>query len=186
MVMFLFLRGGKVIEVLDIYWWLLWGSLGIAIISLFLGDLFEGLLDGLFDSIGEFFNPLLLFGTLAVVSGSGVLLTKYSSLSDWYVLAVSSLIGIGSYFLIYYLLVLPMSNAEASTSISIYDLTGKTGEVTTTIPANGYGEVFIKSTYGSRSESAKSFDSMEMKQGLSIVVVEVKDQVLYVSELSDL
>lgn len=180
------MKGGTQIEIVDIYWWLLWGSLGIAIISLFLGDLLEGLLDGLFDSIGEFLNPLLLFGTLAVVSGSGVLFTKYSSLSDWYVLLISLLIGLGAYFLIYYLLVIPMSNAEASTSISIYDLAGKTGDVITTIPANGYGEVFIESTNGSRSESAKSFDAVTIKQGTRIVVVEVKEQVLYVSELIDL
>ncbi len=160
--------------------------MGIAILSLFLGDFLEGLLDSLFDSVGEFLNPLLLFGTLSVIGGSGVLLTKYSDTNALFVLILSLLIGTGSYFLIYYFLVIPMSNAEASTSISIFDLEGKVGEVITTIPANGMGEVFIESTNGSRSETAKSFDEVEIKQGTQIVVIQVIDGILYVSELDNL
>ncbi|WP_138418854.1 NfeD family protein [Aquibacillus sediminis] len=149
---------------------------------MFFGDLLEGL----FDSLGEFLNPLLLFGTLSVVSGAGVLLTKYSSLQPIYVLLISLLIGVGAYFLIYYFFIIPMSNAEASTSISVHDLEGKIGEVITTIPAHGLGEVFIESTNGSRNETAKSFDENELKQGTRIVVVQVKDQILYVSALDQL
>ncbi|MFB1050292.1 NfeD family protein [Paraliobacillus sp. JSM ZJ581] len=131
------------------------------------------------------FNPLLLFGTLAVVSGSGVLLTKYTGISHIYVLIISLMIGLLAYFVIYYLLVIPLSNAESSTSVSIHDLVGKTGEVITSIPANGYGEVFIASTNGSRSETARSFDYVDLKQGSEIVVIEVKEQILYVAALTN-
>ncbi|WP_194842103.1 protease [Gracilibacillus salitolerans] len=164
----------------------MWGSLGFAIISLLLGNVLDGLLDSLFDSLGEFFNPLLVFGTLSVVGGSGVLLTKYSSLGEIYVLLISLLIGIGAYLLIYYFLVIPLSNAESSTSISVHDLEGKVGEVITTIPAQGMGEVFISSTSGSRNETAVSFDKKIIKQGQQIVVVQVKDHVLYVSEIDEM
>lgn len=174
------------IDPLEVYWWLLWVSLGFAILSLFLGDILDGLIDSLFDNIGEFLNPLLLFGTLAVVSGSGVLLTKYSSLNALYIFIISLLIGTAAYFLIYNFLVIPMSNAESSTSISVNELEGKIGEVITTIPAKGMGEVFIESTNGSRSETSISFDQKEIKQGTRVVVVEVKDQILHVSELSEL
>ncbi|MDC3417090.1 NfeD family protein [Aquibacillus salsiterrae] len=167
---------------LTIYWWLLFGSLGFAIVSIFLGDF----LDGVFESMGEFLNPLLLFGTLSVIGGAGVLLTKYTQLNPIYVLLISLVIGGFAYFIIYYLLVIPLSNAESSTSISINDLEGKIGEVITTIPAAGMGEVFIESTNGSRNETAKSFDTIEIKQGTKVVVVDVKDQILYVSELTNL
>ncbi len=146
----------------------------------------DGLLDSIFDGIGELLNPLLLFGTLSVVGGAGVLLTKYTSLNTIYVLLISVLFGIGAYVLIYFFLVIPMSNAESSTSISVNDLEGKVGEVITTIPAHGMGEVFISSTNGSRSETALSFDQKEIKQGSKVVVVQVNDQLLYVSELNDL
>ncbi|MCT2536195.1 NfeD family protein [Aquibacillus koreensis] len=154
-------------------------------ISLFLGDVLDGVLDSIFDSIGEFFNPLLLFSTLAVIGGSGVLFTKYTGLSGAYVLLISLVIGLGAYLLIYYFLVIPLSNAEASSSFSVQELEGKLGEVITTIPANGYGEIFIESPNGSRSETAKSFDEVEIKQGQKIVVVEVIDQILYVSKLDE-
>ncbi|WP_208589570.1 NfeD family protein [Gracilibacillus suaedae] len=178
--------GGVHIGVLDIYWWILWGSLAVAIFSLLLGHVLDGILDSVFDSLGDFFNPLLVFGTLSVIGGAGVLLTKYSSLNDIYVLLISILIGIGAYLLIYYFLVIPMSNAESSTSISIHDLEGQVGEVITTIPAQGMGEVFISSTSGSRNETAKSFDQTIIKQGQQVVVVKVEDQILYVSELDEL
>lgn len=78
-----------------------------------------------------------------------------------------------------------MSNAESSTSISVYDLEGKIGEVITTIPATGMGEVFVSSSSGSRSETAISFDDTEIKQGKNVVIVEVKDHILYVSEIDE-
>lgn len=161
------------------------GSLGIALISLFLGNIFDGILDSLFDSIGDLFNPLLVFGTLAVVAGSGVLWSKYSELSEIYVLLISLLIGLGAYLLIYYFLVIPMSNAESSTSISVHDLKGKVGEVITTIPATGMGEVLIQSPSGSWNEIAASFDKEEIKQGKKVLVVEIKEQILYVSEFNE-
>ncbi len=128
----------------------------------------------------------MVFGTLSVISGSGVLWTKYSQINPVYVLLISVFTGVGAYVLIYYFLVIPMSNAESSTSISVNDLKGKTGEVITTIPATGMGEVLISSPQGSRHETALSFDKQEIKQGKTIVIVEVKDQLLYVSELEEL
>ncbi len=159
--------------------------MGFALLSIFLGNILDGILDSIFDSLGEFFNPLLVFGTLAVISGSGVLWTMYSQLNPVYVLLISVLTGVGAYILIYYFLVIPMSNAESSTSISVKDLEGKTGEVITTIPAIGMGEVLISSSHGSRSETAISFDKQEIKQGKTVVIVEVKDQLVYVSELEE-
>ncbi|SER34406.1 NfeD-like C-terminal, partner-binding [Gracilibacillus ureilyticus] len=161
------------------------GSLAVALISLFLGNILDGILESVFDTVGDFFNPLLVFGTLSVIGGAGVLLSKYSGLGEFYVLAVSILFGLGAYFLIYYFLVIPMSNAESSTSISVYDLEGKIGEVITTIPATGMGEVFVSSSSGSRSETAISFDDTEIKQGKNVVIVEVKDHILYVSEIDE-
>ncbi|UOQ84101.1 NfeD family protein [Gracilibacillus salinarum] len=154
--------------------------------SLFLGNILDGLLESVFDGLGEFFNPLLVFGTLSVVSGAGVLLTKYSAMLPVLVLLISLLIGFGAYLLIYYFLVIPMSNAESSASISVQDLVGEVGEVITSIPEKGMGEIFISRANGSRNETAVSFDNKVIKQGQQVVVVEVKDQILYVSELDEM
>lgn len=143
------------------------------------------MLEGLLEAFDEFLNPLLLFGTLSVVGGAGVILSKYTVLNGLYVLLLSLIIGTAAYFLIYYFLVIPMSNAESSTSISVKDLEGKIGEVITTVPAEGMGEVFIQSPSGNRSETAKSFDHQEIKQGERIVIVQVKDHIVYVSTLNE-
>lgn len=143
------------------------------------------MLEGLLEAFDEFLNPLLLFGTLSVVGGAGVILSKYTDLNGLYVLLLSLIIGTAAYFLIYYFLVIPISNAESSTSISVKDLEGKIGEVITTVPAEGMGEVFIQSPSGNRSETAKSFDHQEIKQGERIVIVQVKDHIVYVSTLNE-
>ncbi|WP_053217496.1 NfeD family protein [Virgibacillus senegalensis] len=137
------------------------------------------------EGFDEFLNPLLLFGTLSVIGGSGVLFTKYSSFNPFVTLLLSVLIGAAAYFVIYHFLVIPLANAETSTSISMADLEGQIGEVITTVPANGMGEVFIESPSGSRNESAKSFDEKEIKQGTRIVVVQVSTDAVYVSALDD-
>nr|WP_275577005.1 NfeD family protein [Thalassobacillus pellis] len=112
-------------------------------------------------------------------------MTKYTGLGTIIVSLVSIIAGIGAYMMIYHYLVIPMSKAESSTAISVQDLEGKIGEVITTIPLDGMGEVFIESTSGSRSESAKSFEEKTIKQGSRVVVVEVKEHILYVSEWED-
>ena len=139
----------------------------------------DGVLDG-------FLHPLLLFGTLAVVSGAGIILTKYTSLSSFIGLCVSLCIGIVSYVLIYNFLIIPISSAESSNAYSAKDYEGRIAEVITTIPAQGYGEVYIPSKTGSRSETAKSFDQEEIIRGQKVVVVQVDDKgVLFVSPMED-
>lgn len=135
--------------------------------------------------LNEFFHPLLLFGTLAIISGAGIVLTTYTQLSGSIVLLVSILLGVIAYVLFYYFLIIPISRAESSNSHSALEYQGRIGEVITTIPEEGYGEVLIKSVSGSRNETARSFDETMIPQGTKVVVVEVEKDCIAVSKFEE-
>ena len=172
-------EGERTIDLLTLYWVLLIVSLVLAILFLLIGDIFHGILDG-------FIHPLLVLGTLAVISGTGVILTHYTRLSAGIVFAIGLGLGIIAYILIYYFLVIPISHAETSSVHSARDYEGLIAEVTTAIPATGYGEILIASPTGSRSETARSFDNMNIPSGERVVVVQVDTEgVCFVSPMED-
>ncbi len=167
------------IDLISIYWYVLIGSLVVAILFLLIGDILHNVLDG-------FFHPVLLFGSLAVISGTGILLTKYTFLSAGIVLGIGVSFGVITYVLIYNFLIIPISQAESSNAYSMQDYRGRIAEVITSIPAAGYGEVMLSSAAGSRSETAQSFDRLDIGRGKKVVVVEIdKEGVLHVSPMED-
>ncbi|NGP46310.1 hypothetical protein G4V62_15665 [Bacillaceae bacterium SIJ1] len=165
------------IVVETIYWWVLGISVVAAVLYFIFGDIFEGLLDG-------FFHPMLLFGTFTMIAASGLLLDRFTGLSHFWGFFISVLIGVFSYIVLYYFLVIPLQQAESSSAHSIYDLEGRIGEVITSIPPDGYGEVFFESVSGSRNEAAKSFDQKPIPQGVKVVVVQI-DESMYVTPFQE-
>jgi membrane protein implicated in regulation of membrane protease activity len=60
-------------------------------------------------------------------------------------------------------------------------LQGKIAEVATTIPAVGLGEVYVSVVSGTVYHMAASMEKQMIKEGTRVVVVEVRDHVLYVT-----
>lgn len=120
-----------------------------------------------------------------MLSGSAIILTKYAALTALIVFIISLFLSILAYILIYNFLIIPISNAESSSAHSYKTYRGRIGEVITTIPADGVGEILLESVSGSTNEAAKSFDEKTIPQGTKIVVVEVTDEFLYVSPLEE-
>lgn len=169
------------IDWIQIYWWMLFGGLGVTLLYLLIGDALEGIFGGL-DGI---FNPTLIFSAVTIVGGAGVLLSKYTDFSEMVVLGVSICIGIIAYIIVYYLLILPLSNADSSTSFSIKELEGSLAEVITPIPVSGYGEVILSTISGTANFSAKSMEGREIKMGKRVLVVKAEQDHLLVSEFTE-
>lgn len=159
---------------LVVYWWLLFGGLGITLMYILIGDVIEGIFGG-FDVI----NPTLLFSSIAIVGGIGVLLSKYTNFPDYAVLSISILVGMIVYIVVYYFIIAPLNRAEVSTAFSVKELEGSLAEVITSIPSNGYGEVILTTIGGVVNFSAKSFDGRPIAHGARVVVVRAeKDHLL--------
>ncbi|TDQ36765.1 NfeD family protein [Aureibacillus halotolerans] len=164
-------KGGRPIDLITVYWWVLGCSLAFSVLYFLLGDLMEGVLDG-------FLHPLLMFGTLAVIAACGLLVSIIlPDTTPIWGLVISIIIGIVAYVLIFNFFIIPLQHAESSSTHSIYELEGRIGKVITSIPAEGYGEVFFTSVSGSRNEAAVSFDNTPIPQGTKVVVIKIDEGV---------
>lgn len=153
---------------------LLGGFLTIIIFFFPIGDIFEA------------FNPMEWVSTFTIFGASGYILTKVTKLSSAAVIGASVMIAAIGYLLIHFFIVKPMENAESSLAVSEKELEGKVAEVITSIPAKGFGEIIVNDGMTRRNMSAKSFDEVEIKSGISkVVIVTVEDGVARVSKLDD-
>ncbi|MGN7469434.1 NfeD family protein [Brevibacillus sp. SAFN-007a] len=130
------------------------------------------------------FQPITFVSGLTAFGGAGYILSGFPSLSAWMVFAFAVVIGAGLAVLAHFLWVRPMSRVENSTGYSMAQLGGKLGEVGTTIPAEGLGEVFLPMISGTTYHMAASLEGKTIPQGTRVVVVEVRDHVLYVIPFS--
>ncbi|MBW4085512.1 protease [Paenibacillus sp. S150] len=160
-------------------------ALGVifAVVSVLLGDLIGSALDGIFDVVSfHVISPAVLAGGITVFGGAGILLTRYSSLEDGPIVALS-LLTAGFMGVVMYLgVVKPMDKSEMSSGFSMSELPGKIGEITVPVPAQGYGEIMVRFGAGNSLHTAASFDHQPLPAGIKVVVVEVQEGVALVSE----
>lgn len=169
---------------LTVYWICLLGGLAFSVLALVMGDLLEGVVDAI-DALDGFLDPLSLVGGIATFGGAGILFERLSNLGSTSVLVLSIasgiLLGVGMHFLY----VRPMKESESSTGFSMQEYRGKIGEVLTTIPARGYGEVLISIGLSNTFREAASFHGVEISSGTRIVVVDIVDGDLLVAPFED-
>lgn len=113
----------------------------------------------------------------------GILLTKYSSFEAQVVMVLSVLIAFLLSVVVYFIYVRPMRNAESSIAFSQADLAGMVGEVLVPITKGGIGEVLIKVGAGYTNRMAASLDGGTFQKGEKVVVVDIREGVLYVSSM---
>lgn len=125
-------------------------------------------------------QPVTLISGLTAFGGCGLLFTRWLSFSPELTLLLSAVGGVIIAILSYFFWVKPMEHAETTTGFSVGELQGKLGEVLTTIPQDGLGEVLITMVNGRSNHMAASFSREPIREGSRVVVVEVRDHVLYV------
>lgn len=154
------------------------GGLIYALVTLLLGDAISDMLGELHLPV---LQPILLVSGLTAFGGVGFLLTRLTEWSGLAVFLLSAVVGALLAVAAYFLWIKPMDKAETSTGYSMSQLPGKIGEVGTTIPSEGLGEVLVKMVSGTTYHMASSMEKESIPAGTRVVVVEVRDHVLYVT-----
>ncbi|MGQ7279208.1 NfeD family protein [Brevibacillus thermoruber] len=126
-------------------------------------------------------QPVLLVSGITAFGAAGLLLSRLTSFSAWTVLGLAAAGGAALAVLAYFVWVEPMAKAENSTGYSMQQLVGQIGEVWTSIPSGGLGEVLIAMVAGTTHHMAASVDGEPIREGTRVVVVEVRDHVLHVT-----
>lgn len=163
------------VSILSIYLTMLIVSGILVLLYILFGDILEGIGEGI-----PFFQPVLIFVFFVFLSAAGYILELVTSINSLFILVLSVF---GSFILttlLHVFVLVPLSSAEESIAYSEDSLKGRLGTVIIPIPMDGYGEVLIDSISGRIAKAATSFDGTEIGEGIRVLVVDVKDGVLYV------
>ncbi|AJS57580.1 NfeD family protein [Paenibacillus sp. IHBB 10380] len=162
------------------------GGVLFAIVTVLLGDVLSSALDGMLDFLSvDFFNPTIVAGAVTVFGGTGVLLVRYSGFTATLIVILSILTAVLISVVIYFIYVKPMGNSENSTGYSIQEMVGRIGEITIPVPIQGFGEVMVKVGAGNTLHIASSLEQISLLAGTRVVVVDVEDGVLWVTEFEE-
>ncbi|WP_430786475.1 hypothetical protein VBD025_13915 [Virgibacillus flavescens] len=164
-----------------IYIILLVVSGALTVLYIFFGDILEG--------VGEtvsFLHPALILAFITLFSASGYLLELVTSLSSLTIVIISIVIAFILDTLFNIFVLIPIASAEQSLSYTEESLIGRIGKIIIPIPDNGYGEIVIDSKSGMISKPAASYEQAPIKEGMKVLVIEVKNGVLYVDPYENL
>ncbi|KYC90323.1 MULTISPECIES: NfeD family protein [Bacillus] len=164
------------LETVYLYTLIISGSLTLLI--LFFQDVFHGLSEAIPVS---FLNPALILSFLTIFSASGYIGEIAAPLSSSVIALLSFALSVLLVSLLHFFVLVPLSSAEESLAYRETDLKGRVGRVITSVPKDGYGEVIIEGIGGAISKSAVSFDQEQIKYGTAVLVIDVKDGVLFVT-----
>lgn len=119
-----------------------------------------------------FLTPLF-FSFLTFFSASGYLFA-YTSLQNYLIISISALIALLLVILLNVFVLIPLSSAEESLAFTEDSLKGRLGTIITSVPADGYGEVFIEGVSGTISKPAASFKNTAIPLGSKVLVVDIQ------------
>lgn len=172
-----------------VYWYCLGGGVAISALLLVLGDLLEAAMDALDGALealdlGGAFDPLSGVFGVTLFGGAGLVLDTYADLGQTPEIVIAAAVGLTAAVLLHTVYVKPMKQSENSTGFSVQEYAGKTGELTTGVPAGGFGEVVVRMGASTTFQTAASFSGAPIPSGTAVVVVEVDaESVLLVAPL---
>lgn len=167
-------------ELTTIYFTILLVSGGLTVIYVLLSDV----LDGIFDLFDGWLSPTLILSTLAFFGASAYLLERFSPFDSLVagLLAVAIALGLATLFNLFILT--PLQHTEESVAYSDEDLEGKQGEVILTVPADGFGEVVVRSDSGTIAKTAACLHNQVIPSGTEVVIVKMEKGIAYVATLA--
>jgi membrane-bound ClpP family serine protease len=163
---------GLAMEQLYMYVLILAGVL--TVLYVFFGDIADG-----GDAL-PFLNPTVILAFFTLAAATGYLLEIGTELGDLAIIGISMGAAAVLDFLLYFFVLLPLSSAEASIAYTEESLLGQVARVIIPIPENGYGEVVMETYGGMIAKRAAGYDNEAIDQDAKVLVIEVKDNTLYV------
>ena len=160
----------------NIYLFILIISGLLTIMYLFFGDFLEA-----FGDFSPFFNPALILAFITFLSATAYILELVTSLSSMAILIIAGIIAFILAAVLNIFVFVPIRSAEESLSYTEDSLKGRVGKIILTIPVDGYGEIIIESKSGTISKPAASYENEEIPEGKQVLVIDVKDGVLFVT-----
>jgi membrane protein implicated in regulation of membrane protease activity len=158
-----------------IYLYALVISGSLIILYLFFGDMVEGLSEAT-----GFLNPVLILAFITFLSAIGYILEVMTNWNSLVIIAIASVSSVILDTLLNVFVLIPLADTEESLVYTEDSLKGRLALVIIPIPKDGFGEIMIESNSGRISKPATSFENKSINEGEKVLVIDVKDGVLYV------
>ena len=149
---------------------------------------FYMLFGDLLEAVGEvsvFLNPVLVLAFIIFFSATGFIFEKTTSIHSGLIAVIALAIAFILDAILNVFILVPMANAEQSLSYTEDSLVGRVGKIILSVPQDGYGEIFIESKSGMILKPAASYDNIPIQQDEQVLVLEVKNGVLFVVPYQD-
>lgn len=163
------------IDIQTIYLTALIISGGLTVLYIFFGDVLD-VSDGI-----AFLNPALILAFVVFFSSSGYVFELVTPFSSILILSISIGFGLVMSVLLHFFILVPLSSAEESLVFTEESLKGRVGKIIISIPEDGFGEIVIDGKSGMISRPAASYENNPIPEGTEVLVLEIKDRVLYVT-----
>lgn len=145
------------------------------ILYLFFGDVIEGISEAT-----GFLNPVLILAFLIFMSAIGYLLEALTDMNTFLIMGIAAVSSLILDTLLNVFVLIPLANTEESLAYTEDSLKGRLATVLIPIPEDGFGEILIESISGRISKPAASFDNKMIAEGKKVLIIDVKEGVLYV------
>ena len=132
------------------------------------------------------FNPVTLAAFLAWFGGTGYLLTRYSSM--WFVigLGVAVASGLAGAAIVFLFVSKVLMSKHESLDPADYEMVGVLGRTSTSIRAEGTGEIIYSQAGTRRTCGARAEEGTAIAKGSEVVVTRYEKGIAYVRLWSDL
>ncbi|WP_010095502.1 NfeD family protein [Ornithinibacillus scapharcae] len=164
------------IDIQTIYLTTLIISGSLTVLYIFFGDVMDGVGEGL-----AFLNPALILAFIVFLSSSGYVFELVTPFSSILILSISIAFAFLMSVLLHFFILVPLSSAEESLVFTEESLKGRVGKIIISIPENGFGEIVIDGKSGMISRPAASYENNPIAEGTEVLVLDIKDRVLYVT-----
>ncbi|CAM4325741.1 NfeD family protein [Bacillus manliponensis] len=152
-------------------------SVLITIIYLLLSDFLEAIFSV---SSGPTSPVTLILSFLSMLCGFSYIGEYLFTWNSIFIFVISFFLSLIAVLAMKMLILKPIAEAEQNTVHRMGEFIGCVGEVTTTIPKFGIGEVFLSSQVGGNALLARNVENQEVTQGDFVVIEGIEDGVLLV------
>lgn len=158
-------------------------GVGYTVISLLLGSFLSGF-DGFDSGVSASISPLRpvpIASFLTVFGGVGIIL--YGRIwPSILVLAIATIIGLISAYILVRFVLLPLAKAQNTSSISRKELLGEIATVNEKIFAGGFGKISYTVSGSITTSPAKSEGGEELLVGEKVEITNIENNIFYVKK----
>jgi len=152
-----------------------------AVVSVLLGDFFD---DSFHIEAFPYLSPTTIAAFITVFGGVGLLLLKTTTLITALVLVIAVISALAVTAMLFFLVILPLSQAEHSDAGFQHEMVGKYAEVIVSIEGSSKGEIIYQQGASRLNAPAQSTEGHRIERGEQVEITAVSGGTFIVEKIN--